>query len=169
VAIAAFFLSACNNKSETTAKTGDSTATILTRNKQAALNANTAFTKGDIDGSVKDYASDFVEYGSGESKPQKNLDSIKISTKSFLKAFPDFKGEDMHAVAEGDSVIITAKWSGTFKSDYMKMKANGKSFKVNDVDIFTFNKDGKITSHSSIQGVATFLNALDLPMIPKKK
>jgi predicted small secreted protein len=28
VAIAAFFLSACNNKSETTAKTGDSTATI---------------------------------------------------------------------------------------------------------------------------------------------
>ena len=53
-------------------------------------------------------------------------------------------------MADGDKVIVYGEWSGTFKNDYMGMKATNKSFKINDVDIFTFNDDGKITSHRSI-------------------
>jgi predicted ester cyclase len=92
-----------------------------------------------------------------------------MGLKSFLTAFPDFKGEKLHAFAEGDSVIVTGIWSGTFKGTYMKMKPTGKTYNAPDVDIFTFNKDGKITSHSSVQSEATFLYQLGVPMPQKKK
>jgi outer membrane murein-binding lipoprotein Lpp len=168
-AVAVLFLSACNSKTGTTAKTDDSTATTLAKNKQTALNSDLAFNKGDIDAAYKDYAADFVEYGDGTSKPRKNIDSLKIDNKAFLVAFPDAKGEKLHAVAEGDTVMITGVWTGTFKKDYRKMKATGKSFKSPDVDIFTFNKDGKITSHSNIQSYILALYQLGVPMPAKKK
>ncbi|MDB5004157.1 MAG: hypothetical protein JWQ34_2382 [Mucilaginibacter sp.] len=168
-AVAALFLSACNSKTGTTAKTGDSTATTLAKNKQTALNSDLAFNKGDVDGAFKDYATDFVEYGEGSSKPIKNVDSLKINLKQFFASFPDFKGEKLHAVAEGDTVIITGIWGGTFKNQFMKMKATGKSFKSPDVDIFTFNKDGKITSHSSIQSNISAMYQLGVPLTTKKK
>jgi len=40
------------------------------------------------------------------------------------------------------------------------MKTKGKSFKVRDVDIFTFNSDGKITEHRNVQSFETMLNQL---------
>jgi hypothetical protein len=49
------------------------------------------------------------------------------------------------------------------------MKATGKVFKSPDVDIFTFNKDGKITSHSNIQSYILALYQLGVPMPVKKK
>jgi ketosteroid isomerase-like protein len=168
-AVAALFVTACKTKTETTMKTTDSTAIILAKNKQTALNSDLAFSKGDIDAAYKDYATDFVEYGDGSSKPHKNIDSLKIDNKAFLVAFPDYKGEKLHAVAEGDTVMITGIWSGTFKKDYRKMKATGKVFKSPDVDIFTFNKDGKITSHSNIQSYILALYQLGVPMPVKKK
>lgn len=169
VAVAAFYLSACNQKTEIVTKTVDSTASMSERNKQVALNSNNAFNKHDVEASVKDYAADFVEYGNGEGKAMKNIDSIKTGLKDFFTAFPDFKGDDFHAVASGDTVIITGIWSGTFKSEFMKIKPTGKSFKAPDADIFTFNKEGKITSHHNIQSNATFFAQLGIPMPAKKK
>jgi predicted ester cyclase len=168
-AVVVLFLSACNQKTETTVKTVDSAAMLLERNKQVALNSDIAFNKHDVEASIKDYSADFVEYGSGTGKPMKNLDSIKTGAKDFLTAFPDFKGEDLQAFASGDTVVITGTWSGTFKSEFMKIKPTGKVFKAPDADIFTFNKEGKITSHKNIQSNATFFYQLDIPMPPKKK
>lgn len=168
-AIAAVFLSACNQKAETTVKTVDSTATLLERNKQVALNSDLAFNKHDVEASIKDYSADFVEYGSSGSKPMKNIDSIKTGLKDFFNAFPDFKGDDLHAIASGDTVMISGVWTGTFKNEFMKIKPTGKTFKAPDVDIFIFNKDGKIKSHSNIQSNATFFYQLGIPMPPKKK
>lgn len=169
VAIATLFLSACDQKKETVVKTVDSTASLLERNKQVALNSDLAFNKHDIGASIKDYATGFVEYGNGEGKAMKNIDSIKTGLKDFFNAFPDFKGDDLRAIASGDTVIITGVWTGTFKSEFMKIKPTGKSFKAPDADIFTFNKDGKITSHHNIQSNATFFAQLGIPMPSKKK
>ncbi|MES2427152.1 MAG: ester cyclase [Bacteroidota bacterium] len=168
-AIAVLFLSACNQKAEITAKTIDTTATLLERNKQTALNSDLAFNKHDVEASVKDYAAGFVEYGNGSGKVMKNIDSIKTSTKEFFTAFPDFKGDDFHVFAAGDTVIITGVWTGTFKSEFMKIKPTGKSFKAPDADIFTFNKEGKITSHRNIQSNSTFFVQLGIPIPAKKK
>jgi predicted ester cyclase len=169
VAIAALFLSACSTKSTTIASAADSVAMKTAKNKEAALNSNLAFIKGDVDAAFKDYSSDFVDYGDGSSKPMKNIDSMKMNNKAFLAAFPDLKVENMHAVGSGDTVIVTGTWSGTFKKEYMKIKPTNKSYKVPDADIFTFNKDGKITSHSNIQSLATYFYQLDIPMPAKKK
>ena len=167
MAVVACFLFSCKSSTDT-AKVTDSTTANVERNKQTALKSDSAFIKKDIDGAFKDYAAGFVEYGSGESKPAKNIDSIKMSGKNFLAAFPDFKGENLKVVAEDSTVIITGDWSGTFKNEFMKIKPTGKSYKAFDADIFTFNKAGKITSHKSIQSEITFLHQLGVPIPPKK-
>ncbi len=168
MAIAFCLLAACTGKSNVTVSATDSTATYLKKIKQVALSSDSAFTKKDVTTLVKDYAPGFIEYGNGDSKPITNIDSIKATTKSFFEAFPDFKGENLQAVAEDSTVIITGTWSGTFKMEFMKIKPTNKTYKTFDADIFTFNKAGKITSHKSIQSDATFFSQLGIP-IPTKK
>src|ERR1700733_13575112 len=91
MAVVACFLFSCKNNTDT----ADSTTATAEKNKLTALKSDSAFIKKDLDGAFKDYAAGFVEYSSGESKPSKNLDSIKMSGKNFLAAFPDFKGENL--------------------------------------------------------------------------
>jgi hypothetical protein len=40
----------------------------------------------------------------------------------------------------------------------MGMKPTGKSFKVKDVDLFTFNDEGMITEHRSVQSGKTLID-----------
>jgi predicted ester cyclase len=168
VIVSVCLLSACESKTTGSAVSGsDSTKTVLVRNKQVALNSDEGFNKKDVETIVKDYAPDFTEYGNGEYKPQKNIDSIKINLKGFLAAFPDFKGVNLQAVAQGDTVIVTGSWSGTFKNGYMGVKPTQKSFKAAEADIFSFNKDGKITSHRSIQSETTYFLQLGIPISKK--
>jgi len=70
-------------------------------------------------------------------------------------------------LSDSNHVAIAGDWSGTFKKDLMGMKATNKQFKVKDVDIYTFNSDGKITEHRSIQSLNTILGQLGASM-PKK-
>jgi predicted ester cyclase len=168
MAIAACFLTACKNNGNSSSSGSDSNATALKRNKQTALNTEKAYVAKDTNAIFKDYAAGFKEYSNGTEKPQTNMDSIKASTKSFFNAFPDYNGENIQAFADSNTVIVTGDWSGTFKNEFMHMKPTGKKFKISDADIFTFNKEGKIISHRSIQSDATFLYALGVPM-PEKK
>ena len=39
----------------------------------------------------------------------------------------------------------------------MGMKPTGKTFHVKDVDLFTFNDEGKITEHRSVQSLQTMM------------
>jgi len=167
LAVGASFLTACNSK---TAKTSgcDSTIAVLAKNKQTALNSEEAILKKDIEGIYKDCSADFVDYGSGEGAAMAKMDSLKINMKSFLDAFPDMKVENMKAYADSNTVIVTGIWSGTFTKEFMHIPATKKMYKAPDVDIFTFNKEGKITSHRSVQSEITYLTQLGVPLPPKK-
>lgn len=167
MAAAGCFLAACKGPA-TVNTSSDSAAATLTKNKQTAMNSEMAMIKMDMDGVYKDCSPDFVDYGNGESKPVKSIDSLKANMKTFFAAFPDFKGENLRAVADSDMVIVTGDWSGTFKAEFMKIKPTNKVFKAADADIFTFNKEGKITSHKSIQSEMTYLYQLGVPMPAKK-
>jgi predicted ester cyclase len=96
---------------------------------------------------------------------------MKTEMKIFLGAYPDFKGEDLKAYASDDAVIVTGTYSGTFKNPYLTMKPTGKGFKVFDGDIYTFDKDGKITSHKSVVPGSVFMSqaGVVLPEKPDKK
>jgi predicted ester cyclase len=80
--------------------------------------------------------------------------------KMWIANTTDYQGEDLEAVADGNKVHIYGDWSGAFKNDFMGMKVAGKKFKVKDVDIFTFNDEGKITEHSSVQSIAGMMASL---------
>jgi len=167
MAVAACFLTACNSQSGSTSGSY-STAIKAEKNRVTALTAVQNLSDKKIDPMFEVCATDFTDYGNGEEKAMKNIDTIKAGLKTFLAAFPDYKETDLMAFAHGDSVIVTGTVTGTFKNAMMGMKPTGKSFKYNDADIFSFNKDGKMTSHRSIQGNATFFAQLGVPM-PEKK
>ena len=147
----------CNNASEpaTTTNAVDSVAmakeAMLAKNKATALASVQGFNSRNVDDVLKDAAADLTDYGDGSGKPMKNMDSLKADLKAFINAFPDLKVETSVVLADGNHVAVFETWSGTFKADMMKMKATGKSFKLNDVDLFTFNDAGKITEHRNIQ------------------
>jgi predicted ester cyclase len=67
-------------------------------------------------------------------------------------------------LSDSNHVAVYAVWTGTFKNALMGMKPTGKSFKVPDVDIFTFNADGKITEHRSVQSLGTILTQVGAQM-----
>jgi len=46
----------------------------------------------------------------------------------------------------------------------MGMKPTGKSYKLKDVDLFTFNDEGKITEHRSVQSMETMLSQVGAKM-----
>lgn len=165
--IACSFCACKHHKTNLTGSTTD-TADLSGRNKDVALASERAFASRNVDAIFKDCAPDFTDYGNGEGKPLKNTDSVKLSIKNLFDAFPDFKTENIRAVAEGNTVIVTSDMTGTFKKDFMGFKPTGKSFKLSDADIFTFNNDGKITSHRSIQSDASFLSQIGIPLPAKK-
>lgn len=130
------------------------------RNKKIIKEVTAALNDHDFDKLTSMMTDDAVENGDGFGHTVKGRDSINANMKNFFSSFPDFKGKDFRYYADGDNVVVTGIYSGTFKKDMGKMKANGKSFKFNDADIFTLNDEGKITAHRYIQSDATMMSQI---------
>jgi predicted ester cyclase len=170
VVLAGFY--SCNSPAGTgTASASDSACSAITakdsieaRNKATALACVEAFSQGKFDDAFKDAAPDLVEYGNGEMTPMKGKDTIVAAVKRMMAPFPDFHGSNFILLADSNMVAVIADWSGTFKNAYMKMKPNGKSFKVRDVDLFTFNDAGKMTEHRNAQSGMEMMSQLGLKM-----
>jgi len=162
---------ACNNSGTSSANKPDSSAmsnasssaqSTRERNEKTALASIEAFNAHDIAGTYKDATPDGVDYFDGSMKPAKGIDSMKAALQPFLTAFPDIKGSNLMVLSDvdGKHVIVVADWTGTFKGEMMGMKPNGKSVKYMDGDLFTFNDEGKITEHRSIQNFGTIMAQL---------
>jgi predicted ester cyclase len=151
---------ACNNNPQKAqvaesatpaATTVDSSAKKAERNKATALASMEAFNARNVDGVVKDFSDKVTDHGDGSVTMVTSRDSIKIMINQYLKAFPDAKGENLSAMTDGNKVAVFATWTGKFTSEFMGKKPTGKSYKFDDVDIYTFNDEGKIIEHRSIQ------------------
>lgn len=149
---------ACNEKvkvasasdKDSTGKMESTAVTKAQQNKQTALSAMAAFNKGDLEAGFKDCVPGYLDYGDGSGKPM-DLQSVKQLWKEFLNAFPDFKVDNIKCVADDEWAMVWADCSGTWKGPFMKQKANGKSFKMRDVDLFRINNEGKFVEHYNIQ------------------
>ncbi len=168
----AVFIISCNNpNSPSSSSSMDSLMaakaskdSMVDRNKATALASVEAFSNGKMDEAFKDVTPDAVDYGDGSMAPVKSLDSIKSMVKGFMTAFPDYKGENFLVIGDGNHVAVFGDYSGTFKNPLMGMKPTGKSFKVKDVDLFTFNDAGKITEHRSVQSGSTMMEMVGAKM-----
>jgi predicted ester cyclase len=170
-ALILFMAASCNNGTTSSSSTSDSLASaraaadsMMEKNKATALAGVEAFSKGDLDALVKDMATDAVDYGDGTGPVMKGADSVKAGAKMLMAAFPDFRGENFMALADGNHVAVFGDWTGTFKNAFMGMKPTGKSFKIKDVDLFTFNDAGKIIEHRNVQSFQTILDQVGAHM-----
>ncbi len=129
------------------------------RNKKIVMASMESFMKGDLDGTFKDAAADFVDYADGSIPPISNIDSLKGFMKMLMASVEGYKGENLMFYTDGDYVLVHGDWGGTFKNDMMGIKATGKPVTFKDVDIFKFNDEGKIVEHSSVQNLGAVLMA----------
>jgi steroid delta-isomerase-like uncharacterized protein len=74
----------------------------------------------------------------------KGKDATKKAFGELLKTFPDLKMNPTSVIAIGEYVIAEVEMSGTMKGDLGSVKSSGKSGTAHLVDVFKFNKDGKI-------------------------
>lgn len=140
------------------AEAAKKSAEMATRNKASVLKAYEFINSQKLDDFVKLVSEDHLDHAA---MPEtKGRDALKTSMMAFTTAFPDMKIEVKQIVAEGDYVMAWVDWSGTFKGDFMGIKANGKSFKVADVDILKFNTDGLSTEHWAVQDFCAIFNQL---------
>lgn len=140
-------------------------AGMAEKNKATAMASIQGFITHDANAVLKDVSPDFVDYGDGSSPPIKGMDSCKAMINSMLATFPDIRGENLLAIADGDHVAIFGDWSGTFKGKMGNTSPTGKSFKIKDVDLFTFNSNGQISEHHSVQS----MDAMMKQIMPGKK
>lgn len=143
-----------------TAAVGNNEEAKEERNKQTAMQSIQAVISGNPDEALKNVTENAVDYYDGSMAPIEGLAKIKESMKMWIDNMEGYKGENLEAVADGNKVYVYGDWSGTFKNDFMGMKVAGKKFKAKDVDIFTFNDEGKITEHRSVQSMAGMMSSM---------
>lgn len=85
----------------------------------------------------------------------------------FVEAFPDLHLEVEFTVADADHVVLYISTTGTNTGPFMGMPPTGKKFKINQVDIFRFNDEGKVAAHWGV--FDTFGMMAQLGVIPAPK
>jgi predicted ester cyclase len=168
-----YLVVACNNNPQQpqvadaktpVAATVDSAAIKIEKNKATAIAAIEGFSNHNAQAVFKDIAPDYVDYGDGTDPGMKNKDSLITMVDGFFKAFPDMKADNITTMTDKNTVAVFATWTGTFKGELMGMKPTGKSFKYDDVDIFTFNDAGQLTSHRGTQSMKTVSLQVGMPI-----
>jgi predicted ester cyclase len=161
----AVLYAACNNN-----KTGNTQGATSAqeekeeRNKRIALESVEGFNSRDANVVLKNADKNVRDYGDGTMPVVSNLDSMKAGITAYFTAFPDVKGDDLKAVADGDWVVVWGEWSGTWKGDFYGQKATGRSFRVKEADVFKFNDNGKITEHHTIQSPISWMSQVGMNM-----
>ncbi len=101
------------------------------------------WNKGNIK-AIEDYFSvDFVQHFIPDNSERKGLGPLRQHIIDHRKAFPDWKEEIIHIVAENNLVVIHFKSSGTNLGDWMGKPATGNYININEFSILRI-KDGKI-------------------------
>lgn len=114
---------------------------------------------GDIDEFGDLIADDFVEH---EDTPglEPTKDGVVEFFRMQLAAFPDLKIEAQDVIANGDRVVVRAKFTGTQRNEFMGMPASGKSVDVQLIDIFRFGEDGLVHEHWGVLDALVMLQQL---------
>lgn len=169
ILLAGLFISCNNDKNVSSGEIGGNTITReerAERNKQIVLKRMKAMGSGKADSVIREESTDkdFIDYRDGSIAPKKGIETARADLQHWMDAFPDYKGNNFLAVADGDYVMVYAEWTGTWKNNFKGMKATGKSFKMNEVDIFKLDVAGKVVEHREVQSIATIAKQVAMPI-----
>ena len=120
------------------------------------------FNKRNLQYLEESLADDFVEHsplpGFGNDKAGA-VDTLK----AFLAGSDDLRFEEIQMIAEGNSVAIHSRTSGTDTGGFMPgMPATNKRYSMEAMDIVVLADDGRFTEHYGVYDVATALMQLGL-------
>ncbi len=73
-------------------------------------------------------------------------EGLKSVLTYYVSAFPDLNYAVQDQIAEGDTVVVRATMQGTHKGSYKNHDGTGKTFAVDEVDIFRIDA-GKIAGY----------------------
>ena len=108
---------------------------------------------------------DYQEYGLPVGAANGH-DGFKRVLEPFSEAFPDLHLEIEFTVGDEDRIVAYLSTRGTLENAFMGNAPTGKHFKVNGVDIFRFNEDGKIAAHWGVFDTYGMMSQLGLIPAP---
>jgi len=137
----AFFLAAMN------LITGCRTSTpedVLERNKNLVRQMNdVVWNKGDLDRMDEFFSPHFVRHFLPGDSELRGIDSLREHERMLREAFPDWREEIKHIVAEGDLVVIHFVSTGTNLGSWLGNPPSGRKIKINEMSILRI-ENGKV-------------------------
>ena len=130
-------------------------------NEQTAMLSIQAFNSHNVNEILKNWDSSAIDYGDGTMRSISGIDSIRYIFSAMLRAIPNIRVDSLKTLTDnGEHVIVTGQWSGTFRNDSLGVKET--AFNFWNGDFFSFNERGKIIQHKSIQSHLAILAQLGL-------
>lgn len=129
------FLSSCAS---------DRGLSITEKNKELILTMNLEiWNKGNLAAIDELYSQNFVGHFLPDGSEDKGIEALREHVKKHREAFPDWKEEIKHIVAEKDLVVIQFESSGTNHGSWAGNPPTGKKVRINEFAILRIEK-GKI-------------------------
>jgi steroid delta-isomerase-like uncharacterized protein len=120
---------------------------MASKNVQTALAIYESFNKRDLDGTVAAVAEDLVFENYGLGQTYKSRAELRDSFQDWITGFSDGKATEPRAIDAGDTVIVQFVGKGTNDGPMGPFqKPTGRSVSVPFVDIYKFDKQGKIVA-----------------------
>lgn len=145
------------------------TATIIERNTENVRKLiDEVINTGNLELCDRYLAAERIDYQNYGLPPgmANGHEGFKTVLAPFIEAFPDLHLEVQFTVAHDDRIVFYISTTGTHKGHLMGMAPTGKQFKVNGVDIFRFNDDGKVEAHWGVFDSFGMLAQLGLVPVP---
>lgn len=118
---------------------------VLERNKRLVRRMNDeVWNKGNLDRMDELYSPDFVRHFLPDGSELRGIDSLREHVRKHREAFPDWREEIRHIVAEGDLVVIHFVSTGTNEGSWLGNPPAGRKIQINEMSILRI-EDGRIT------------------------
>lgn len=117
---------------------------VLERNKRLVLRMNDeVWNKGNLDRMDEFFSPDFVRHFLPDGSELRGIDSFRKAERRHREAFPDWKEEIRHIVAEGDLVVIHFVSTGTNEGSWLGSPPTGRKIRIHEMSILRI-EDGKV-------------------------
>lgn len=124
--------------------TSDQNNSILEKNKDLVLTMNhEVWNKGNLETIGMLFSADFIQHFLPDNSELKGIKALRESVREHREAFPDWKEDIKHIVAEDDLVVIQFESSGTNLGSWLGNPPTGRKVHINEFSILRV-KDGKI-------------------------
>jgi steroid delta-isomerase-like uncharacterized protein len=118
---------------------------VLERNKRLIRQMNDeVWNKGNLDRMDEFFSPDFVRHFLPDGSVLRGIDSLREHERMHREAFPDWRENIRHIVAEGDLVVIHFVSTGTNEGSWLGNPPTGRKIQINEMSILRI-EDGRIT------------------------